>query len=325
MLTTWIVAEAPGGPVLNEYEYHASTEWIPLPAWATYFWTLGEKIGETATKIPRVITVVSVPTRDFVAAFAATGFLSAWSISAQLTDPNVLPVGQHVFVPFSGELRLAVVSGREPVLDPLTGRSVEAVVVDFKDKYKTKVKLCPGRTHRLIRTTQTFSAGTKQRARPPEPTQLCDSAVHGDPAVYEESESLDCVILGNPRVLEPELTAQEFRPLRQRSGTLSGIVRAKEFSPGEPWHTRIISSRVRSLPEFPGAPALVIFDGARTFKKWRLHFGSSNSLVILDRSDPEYASTVQVVEEEYGHRVRAQVLGPPPPLAIEVTSFEARA
>jgi hypothetical protein len=81
---------------------------------------------------------------------------------------------------------------------------------------------------------------------------------------------------------------------------------------------------VRNLPELPGKPALVVFDGARAFRKWRLHFPSVSWFVVLDRSDPEYVNTIQVVEEEYGQRARSEDLGPPPPLGIEVTMFEAR-
>jgi hypothetical protein len=116
------------------------------------------------------------------------------------------------------------------------------------------------------------------------------------------------------------------------TGRLQEILGVREFAGRrETYRSRVlpVSGGEPATPDSEGTPAVTVFDGAAGFFKWRDSWRQSNWLVILDRTDPQFADAAALVNQEYIQRRSddAMIKGiPRPPCGVELLVYrEARA
>ena len=187
---------------------------------------------------------------------------------------------------------------------------------------------------RLARAPRAFDAskcnGTGAHltaVKVPRKTPFSEVLLHGDPHTYNTSTVLDCLLIGPRALIRLELVDQLFRVRDTGThGVLGEIVRAAELvGTSSPWHSRIVSEFAPRVPAELLKPSLVVFDGVTGFRKWRHLLRSADWLIVLDRSRPDYAEAVHLVEEEYGRRDgEASFPVAAPPGGMDLTVFMAR-
>jgi hypothetical protein len=143
---------------------------------------------------------------------------------------------------------------------------------------------------------------------------------------------LDCLLVGNRRLLRDELVEAEFGVSTDSNkrvvGNLQDIVRARVFLPhGDTFRSDVVSLAAKVPPaKFASTPAVAIFDGARSFLRWSRSYPSSSWIVVLDRSDRRLIEAIETIDAMYASRARdgAPVTIKAPPIGIESAVFEAR-
>lgn len=166
------------------------------------------------------------------------------------------------------------------------------------------------------------------------PSSSFASSVIGSTSIYKfEGESkMVCLIVGQASTISAELQDEKFcsGPDWNVDGTLAELLRVRRLFPvGSPYRTNIFATNSRRPPRYDGdmQPALVIFDGALGFLKWRDNFPSSHWLVLLDETRPNFDAGRQTLNNLYLQRSGADpsIDGLPSlPAGMEMVLFQEK-
>lgn len=303
-------------------EYADGDSWKPLPDWALFFWQLGSRIARWNSPTHRAVCVLSVPTREFVAPLVTAGYLAWRSVAAQLADEEGFPVGSTIlFESGNGQWLLGRIAERTH--HPVVGPSFR--VQRARNNWRI---ISTERAARFVRSTESFDA--ERRSRPPPPRSMvassdfCHALLSGGASVYLRSERPRCVIVGPLTILEAECRTPIWRVAEDEAtpGALADLLRVHELlDPHEPWHTRLLSSRL-TLDD-GSAPDLAVLDGTSALTRGRSHFDGSDQVFILDRSATTIDEALRIALEEQMSRDPSQSDGDPlsPPVGIMYTIF----
>lgn len=295
-------------------EYADADSWKPLPDWATFFWQLGERLARWHSPTHRMVCVLSVPTREFAAPLVAAGYLSWRSVVAQLADEAAFPIGSTIlFEGGRGQWHLGRITDREH--HPLVGPSFRVQLARNNRRIISADKAA-----RFVRSAESFDP--ERRSRPPPPrssvasSDFCHALLSGDASVYLRSERPRCTMVGPLAILEAECQTPIWRVSEEdaKPGSLADLLRVHELlDPHEPWHTRLLSSRL-TLDD-SSSPDLAILDGASAIKRGLSHFEGSDQIFILDRSSTTIDEALRIAFEDQTSRdpgvLDSDALSPP--------------
>lgn len=327
---------------------------MPLPYWARFFADLGGAIGSETASGRRTVAGLAVPVRSYAAAFAAAGVVRARSaVPVSPSDPYeyfrwlaTIPAGTPVtLVNGTKEYKGVFLGCEHASYGPLAGVQVEKT---SKNKTGGLSRWFPPETSTCIRLSdKEISAAklpNKQGGKSVPSKQDIVSknrfAQHflGTTDAYEfvTSSRLECVIVGHTGLLRQEIkeTVLASRPPQVAEfvqGTLQDVIRVRKFSgANDKYRTSVVYANGKALPEHFGdpGPAVVVFDGAAGFIRWRGHFRSSNWIVAIARPGRLADDAASLLNGEYlQNRIEGEFAldTPPVPAGTELTVFQTEA
>lgn len=143
------------------------------------------------------------------------------------------------------------------------------------------------------------------------PSELLFSLIPDKANEFVFRTRIDGVVVGIKNTLSEEARLPLAIPYkenkRMREGSLSDLFRVEGFNPRNVGHRYIIHPPNSNKPEIAAdsninSDALVIFDGALGFLKWREIYRNHNWVVILDHTDTNFPNAVAEVNREYINR-----------------------
>jgi hypothetical protein len=311
--------------MLSRLEYADGTTWKPLPDWASFYWQLGARVARWDSPTHRAVCVLSIPTRDFAAPIVTAGYLAARSVAAQLADEEAFPVGSTIlFESGNGLWNLGRITERTH--HPLVGPSFAVQIAKNNRRIISTCKVA-----RFVRSTESFDP--ERRSKPARPrsavasSDFCHALLSGGAPVYLRSERPRSVIVGPLTILESECQAPIWRVAEENAtpGSLGDLLRVHELLDAhEPWHTRILSSRLTL--DGSSTPDLVVLDGTSALTRGRTQFEGSDQIFILDRSSTTTDEACRIALEEQRSRDPGVIDGDPlsPPVGVTYTVFFRR-
>lgn len=318
---------------LSSLRFWAQSGSMPLPAWARFMISLGERVATSGPEKPGLVVALSVPAR----AFAATLIAASAVITAFREGPSASDAAAHFDYLASLADGTAITHHRANSVQqgrlvgveasPYDGRPVVRIRLRKEDRL-LPVGLC--REIQVIDDPGTLKVRREKLIRHP---AFLSSALPGiDVAVLSASSRLDCVIVGAKQLLEDELIANEFAAGDGKSvytGSLQEIVRARNVTAKKGAYRSALVSAISEDADVPvssSPPGVVVFDGARAFNNYRSRWPSSKWVVILDRGLPSAQEGAAAVNQGYATRaddsdVLARLAVPP---GIEALSYVER-
>lgn len=273
-----------------------------LPQWAQWMVQLGQLAARPPEPSRRAIAAIAVPCRAYAAALIATGCVV-------LRDPLRFDTDEPE--PYE----LAVHFENLCALRPGT----TVTVAGRMKRVARFIGVVDQRGERYVVIEE--DAGTKRACVDYFPLRSAHF-------IAAKGIGLSCLIVGQVSILEKEITDGDVvTPVGQ---PLQDLLRARRFLGRRPTDVRCdVAAATADLPaELTDVqPAVVIFDGAESFRKWREKWRTPAWVVVLDRTSPQFGEGVALVEDEF---VQRRVGEDDPfadleiPLGIEVMSFWGR-
>jgi hypothetical protein len=318
-------------------------QWLSLPLWARFLFDLGDRVS-VHERSEQIVVSVSLPIRSYAAAMASFGVVLGTLRTASGGDEQgyfrqlcSMRTGTRVFFSRSGRLLKARLDGVDSLRD---GRTVLRVQVE-KEPGGTE-RRSGGKTYLLFREQvgAITLAGREQRwdlpreqkgrrvlspydaqllrtflvssvARPLVTDPLCAIVAEAD-VIRQEVDSR--IALGSPETIDAE-------------GALQDVLRADRFvGQGQPCYSMIVpvSAWKRGPPVGSDRAPIVVFDGSKAFLRWRGLWPHSHWIVILDRTERDFGSAVETLNEAYtAYRRETANLDhlPSPPGGVEMMAY----
>ena len=298
-----------------------------LPPWAIYLVQLGRHVALHRLSGRRLVVGISVPTRDFAAAFASLGVAAAVYTDPEEQDPRVtferiasLPNGTPIRFRRERFLYAGTLRGTKMIkgVDHLQYFDGQALCSLPWDKCNTVEVLDP---------SESFV-----RRRPLAPNADFVSRVLGvDPLSHASVTSLDCLTIGVKELLHSDLVDEPFATSIPAGitcrGSLNDLLRCDAFETNANDHDRtaILAGSTDEVPErlAKAVPPAVVFDGAQGFVRLRRYWQRSPWIVLLDRTSPGVAAGADVFNQERSLSLEDADLGVlgVPPEAFEVCGY----
>ncbi len=313
------------------YEYNG--ELLSLPKWGQFYISLGQYIDKTiSSSSNRTIVGLTVPSRNFCAPLITLGFIGdRIELSERTGDlehieyiknlPFDTPVTfrSEFGKRFRGVYKGYVERGQELYFKLKTDKKTDRFVpvidsrkIELLDK--KEIKLWKNQTGRTIKQCSDFSLD-----------------LIGDQNAFSLTmySKFEVVIIGSKKIIEKEIADQEFFTGNHKKGCLADVIRIKEYQGKfSAYRSRVISNRIkRTKLHTIEDPPLAIFDGSLSFLKWRPFWMKSNWVVILDRTDSQYDSSLEQLNRiyiQYHLANSAKIELPNIPDGVEITIFEVK-
>jgi hypothetical protein len=303
---------AASGPSLDLY-YVTGGGYRPLPDWAKLFLAVGCLLASTDDQHSRLVAGLVLPVRSYAAALTAFGVVatraylgdSAADTAAHFAQLCRLPPGTPVSIQTDRRIKKGKLVGPEeqggiPGLKVRIGREEDRWL-----PYDLSYRIWP-------RSEALESLPLTQHGRSLTPaTEFVRNILRDtDTDLYPITSRLDCIIAGSVQILRDEVTQKCFAIRTAGSefetGSLQDVLRVKKFlKDGEGYRSDILSVHTNTVPKAltnSGIPAVVVFDGALGFLKWRSSWPRSNLAVLLARTDPRLVEAVQELNRPVSFR-----------------------
>ena len=319
----------------------------PIPDWANFYLSLGFYISQESSSENRKVVVLSVPTRSFCSTLIVAG---AISYMAQNFDDADLATKENYFRYLSDLPDGTGLMRRNPKTRNIETRGHKTS--DFYEmpegyigyqSHKGTTKLDPSKNlfdatlcwneieldpsdYKLPQTHKKFNVddGTDFR-----------SYIFGNNRAdkfYKNTSTTECLVIGEVKLLESEvLLEQLIVPEVQRVGAFQDIIRANTLvrsNLGFGYKTKLLTDRINTDQSSADIPKLTVFDNPRAFVKWNTSFTRSNTVVILDRTDPHFDDSVLSANQEFENRPMdldlTDLLRGPIPYGVDIMAYYAR-
>ena len=295
------MATSYGEPAELWYTHGGETK--ALPGWAQWMIGIGRLAAQPTGSRQRCLIVVAVPCRAYAAVMAAIGCVrSMQEPSVKLIDSSdaaalaahfesLCRLGPGATVTVAGEVRrVARVVG----VEHFDGEQHVVVEQDPNTRRACMRKFPERAAHLLI------PRGLGLRA-----------LIVGALALLEQEITCGDVVTSDGRPLQEILRVRRFLGSRPKD------IRCGLAGAGAELHSELTDAQ----------PAVVVFDGAQGFRRWKEAWRSSAWVVVLDRTSTQFEEGVALVEEEFFQRIDDADLvnGLDVPPGIEVMGFRRRA
>lgn len=289
-----------------------------LPDWAQFFASVGVYTAAQSSQDYRTIVGLAVPARNYAAAFAALGVVTMRALTQSTgIDPEEhftricpLPKGTMLkYMKKNRQLRAvfdgpADVDGTPVIRVRIQSNSDaskhERGMTDLLTKEQSlRVEVAGGEEKEL--TGWRSGAGRKAGQR----SLLSWYFGLLDVESYILRSRLECALIGPRNLLEHEIcntpVAVEDSKSTIHEGCLQDIVRVRDYLPDDQayWSDFFVSRGSAPARPEAHAPAVVVFDGAAGFLKWRDNWRSSNWIVLLDRTEYDFDEAAEQIRTEY--------------------------
>jgi hypothetical protein len=272
-----------------------------LPQWARRLVEVGVAVASHAvTPEQRLVAALAVPARAYAAVLGAIG----------------------------------VVVGRDPMSFSNDATTPEALAAHFD-------RLCElprGTTVTVLTSGGSMKVGTVRGVE--ERAGVVEVIVDQKDFVHRIREEfahrvalrglgLRCLLVGQLSVLEKEITGDDV--VTGSRQPLQAILKARRFAgkTDKDIRTDLVSPHADLPRELRDAqPAVVVFDGTESFRRWKEEWRSAAWIIVLDRSSRYFDEGVTLVEEENALRRGSddEPLGDlEPPPGTELMAFWGRA
>lgn len=282
-----------------------------MPAWSNFFINLGEELAKRSNENKRWTAALSLPTKAYIAPFIGVGIVSSIFINS---SPDGLLEAHFQTI--------ASLEQYTPVLYRKNKRVLKAEflgVADYQGEQRLLIKTqstqAGGLTEYIskknaldvqINLNQSSRLPNNQRGRTVTiESPLADTifGVHSN-ALLKQSETKLCFV-GGKEQLESEMKKAQFAVLEGNQfirGTLNDLLRIRQFQHTvDPYQSEFVSSQARnSETELSLNPSsIVIYSGSNGYLNWIEDFLYKNSVIILDRSEPQFEIAVEEVNSRY--------------------------
>lgn len=320
---------------LGKLRYQDRESWRSLPTWARFYLELGTILGMQPTSEACLVIALAVPSRTYVASLIAAGCI----LSRALLHHKQENLDQHIEW-------LCQLAADTPVLVRHNGRRL---VGRFQG-----VIYSNGRTYYMVRTdsgARTTSGYAPNEIQPLEEKEiklpksqkghtrqeiapLITSLLGENTAAFSSQTCLDCVLNGTASAIKGETQEQrlaiQFGNRGSQEGLLLDMLRPKRLlHANSAYRSYILSSSNKRAETFAKmlSPHLVILDGSLSYLKQRQIWQGRHTVIILDRTEPQFEPASEQVNQEYYRRLNRD-LGinlPRVPAGVEAMPFEVRA
>lgn len=325
--------------------------WLKLPDWAAYFASVGSLASTSAGASRKVAVGLVVPTRAYCAAFTALGVLTSTLGEGPTSDGSLvhyqtiarLPIGTPLWLRRKNRKVYAEFDG----LDESRGGPPRLrIKVAPNEKGGLTNILSPADSNLIeIRTGGATNLPGKQKGREIVRNDRFVGQFFDGKDIYSAllQSRLWCVLIGNADRLHGELASTELAIVPSEPGDSKNLLReirrvGSQVPKGclqELLRPRAIAGvtssylcDVVSKAARDETPKVAIFDGARAFLRWRDNLRESNWIVVLDRTEPEFAAAADVLNQRYLRRLASGFVTaaldrlPPAPPSVELLVFE---
>lgn len=310
----------PGGSMNLLIEENGSKK--KFGPWASDLVEAGQNFALVGRKLPTTLAI-SLPVLDYAGPLIAAGFVAKHTegrLYGKVGDDQDAPDRTKLFA------ELCSLPSKTPVLLRQSTKAVHAVFdrvetmhgeqwavirCQIESKGAGKEFINKKNVHRVI-----FSAAVDSHA--PDNTigkgvnsrfGLARAFIHDDMALADLilQSSSDCALVGILKTLSDELchrvifgSGADGAPVQ---GTFQDIVRASLFLGAEDAaHSKLMTTRAKGSDEALLASKLTIFCGASAYINQATKFQKSHHVVLLSRTERNFADAVAVLNEAFLHK-----------------------
>lgn len=294
------------GATYEELVHRGSNgDWVPVPAWALTLCRLGTRLSRETERDG--VVAVSLPFRDFAAAFIALGYVVE-RLQAGSFEDRFKPGDLVLTIHRSKEERSGHLAEFRGYLPPNPKTAAPGVTLLSSREIPECRQWRVGGVQ-LVRYSGRRALPKRHPVVIPLPSSNFRTALVGpDEDTWLSGRTL-VGLVGHFPTLRDELEAAIFQCGGPGvEGALGDVLLLDA-------NLRAASaSNVDSVEELrERAPELVIFDGATSYGKWRHRFGSSHQAVVMDRSSSLWVDEISILKSTMATRKNASELGRLPP------------
>lgn len=312
-------------------------QWVPLPAWGTFFINIGRWVAEAETGENRLVLALAIPTRNYAAALTALGVVLARAnittakidINSHFQQLSSLPIGTAVNYQRNGKTLKGIYQGVEIV----NGEQRLRIQTENKINGSLKYLVCREESPNVkIASSQHINLPKKQAGRSiVAPSEFLHTLIGADTQEFAAKTRLECAVIGRVSILQQEIKEVPFAHYSSKSeskiGYLHDVLRVRDFlNEGEAYRSEVLPAQGNNPPETTNKsiPHVIIFDGATGFIKWRNDWRNSHWIVLLERTEPRFQEAVTEINSEYGNRIDGEEIHniPSVPPGVELVVYQ---
>ncbi len=312
----------------------AIVEWRsrrPLPAWARFMSDLGSDLALISPEEPTT-AVVSLPTREFAAAFAGAAVVIRYDeldpaapddLEEHLADLRDMEPGTRIqYRAANGKIWEGRWRGFQAATD-----GQEHVCMEVRKEMTMKIRV--SEALRVVPSGEEAANDARLRVRNVETSHLL-RRMRGQPAAvaFVTTTRLEVVIVGVATVLQEEMCEQGLYASGNeddlRHGYLQDIVRVQQFPSAHRFYrSQVLPPSIRGEEQQALSPRVVIYDGGRMFLQSSHLWRGSHRIVVLDRSAASAEDAALEIAQDYADRRGNSELGEDltVPAGVEVISY----
>ncbi|WP_152547840.1 hypothetical protein [Paenibacillus ehimensis] len=291
--------------------YKDAGNWLPLPAWSSFFISLGGKLAKRSYENKRWTVALALPTKAYIAPFIGVGVLSSIFMKSSPNDlleahfQTLASLEKYTFVWYRKNKRVlkakflgvADFKGEQRLLIQIQSTEAGGLTEYISKKDALDVQINPNQSSRLPNNQRGRTVTTH--------SPLADTifGVHSQ-MLLKQSETKLCFV-GGKEQLESEITKALFAVPEGGQfirGTLNDLLRIRQFQQNiDPYQSEFISSQARNNEtEISLNPSsIVIYSGSNGYLNWKEDFLYKNSVIILDRVEPQFELAAEEVNNRY--------------------------
>jgi hypothetical protein len=304
---------------------------IPLPAWAKFFLELGRALAAAENENFRYAVALALPTRSYAISLIGSGFsLGSAEFHFDENEEHLkklcsLQQGAPVRYVDRGWVKKArfveVMSINEEI----------HIGIQIDEGNNTTIYVHSSRCRHIEPLEQNeIKLPGKQKGKRIQPSSFLYLLLGDRADPYVTRTRIHGVIAGTFSAIRKELQTVlvKIEPDQAKGfGRLNEILRVKGMVPDSLGHRFLfqkgLSGQPTTLPREIAPKTLILFDGANSFSQWKESYTAFNWVVALDRTETNFGSAVDQVNQAYVYRASAKVRVevPPMPSGVEMMMF----
>lgn len=291
--------------------YKDAGDWVQIPIWVSFFISLGGKLAELIKERTKWTLALTVPTKAYVAPFIGLGILSSVFMKSSPDDlleghfQMLASLEKGTFVWYRKKQRvlkakflgITIFQGEQRLLVQIQSTKAGGLTEYISKKDVLDIQINPNQSSQLPKN---------QRGRTINSESQFANAVFGihSQSLQKRSETKICFVGGREQ-FENEIGKTIFavhEDKRYVKGTLNELLRIRQFlNTVDPYQSQFVSSLARKneIDLSLNLDTVVIYSGSNSYLNWKENFLSENSVIILDRSEPQFGPAVEEVNNRY--------------------------